>query len=111
MRKSLLTALLAVAALGFVAIDTAQAQYIYQSGYSQGYTPGYYGNGFQPVGGYSYGSNYYNYNSNPIYGYNSFPSYFGYNNSNFSPALRAYNSFYRRGGVGNNNYNYWRRGR
>lgn len=81
------------------------------SGYQQGYynysAPNYYpgyGGGFQQPGGYSsYGYSNYSYQSYPTY---SYPSY-GY--SNYSPALSAYNSFYRRGGVSNNsNYRFSR---
>ena len=107
MRNHVLTAVLAVAALGFA--DSAHAQVIFNRGYSQsyygGYSPGYYGNGgvVQSGGtefyyGNSYGySPYQNYGFN--YNYNSFPTYSG--SSNYSPALDAYYSFYRRGSYGN----------
>lgn len=111
MRNHVLTAALAVAALGFA--ESAQAQVIFNRGYSQsyygGYSPGFYGNGgvvqsggteFYYGNGYGY-SPYQNYGSN--YNYNNFPSYLG--NSNYSPALGAYYSFYRRGSYGNN-FNY-----
>lgn len=115
MRKFVLTAALAVAALGFAAIDTAQAQYIvtgdYSQGYYGGYSPGYYSGGIVPASGYYYNNNY-SYNTYPSYGYGYgggySPNYSGY--SNYSPSLRAYDSFYRRGSYGNT-YNYVRRWR
>lgn len=112
MRHFILSAALAVVGLGFA--ENAQAQYVVNGGYSQGYyggySPDYYGNGgVIQTGGYY--SNSYNYSSYPSYGYNNgynnySPSYYG--NSNYSPALGAYYSFYRRGNYGNN-YNYNRR--
>ncbi len=116
MNKFTFTAVLAVA-LGFATVDEARAQYIFNGGYSQGYSQGYYGGaspGFyygnggviQSGGSGYYYNNNYSYQSAPNYGYTNYPAFTG--NSNFSPALQQYYSFYRRGAAGNN-YNYGRR--
>ena len=118
MSKFILTAALAVAALGCATVGTAKAQFFITGGFSQGfsqgygggYSPAYYGNGFVPASGYSYGNSY-GYTSYPSY--NTYPSYNSgyypsYGSSNYSPALGSHYDFYRRGAVGNS-YNYNRR--
>ncbi len=119
MRRFILSAALAVAALSFATAETANAQVFVSGGFSQGYyggySPGYYGGGVVPAAGYSYGSSY-GYSSYPSYGYSTYPSYGGayypsYSGySNYSPALGSYYDFYRRGSMGNS-YNYNRRWR
>ena len=118
MSKFAFTAVLAVA-LGFATVDDARAQYIVNSGYSQGYyggySPGfYYGNGgvIQSGGSGYYYNNNYSYRTPPIYNYGNYPSYPSYSgySSNYSPALQQYYNFYQRGAAGNN-YNYGRRWR
>ncbi len=108
MRKFVLTTALAVAALGFVAIDTAQAQFIVNGGYSQGYyggyTPGYYSGGYQQSAGPGFYSNNYSYQSFPVY---NAPQYPGFTGPTYNPSLSSYYNFYQRGAAGNSyNYNY-----